>query len=151
MILRIVGIVLYATAAAFAVPVLWTVDIPFGDGGSIAGSFVFDADVGPVIGAFSNIDVTTQGGSTGIGQNREFLAKAADSTLKELVAKYPPRSLQVAPAARQPAQAASKPTAAKEDLKRKAAKKAARKRAGQAAAESKAAAQPAEQPDAASA
>ena len=40
---------------------------------------------------------------------REFLAKAADAKLKQLREKYPPRSLQVAPAARREPKAASKP------------------------------------------
>ena len=54
---------------------------------------------------------------------REFLAKAADTKLKELREKYPPRSLQVAPAACQPPESAK---AAKKAPKRKAAKKGAK-------------------------
>jgi hypothetical protein len=60
-----------AACSAYAAPVLWTANISFSDGGTITGTFVFDADLGSD-GTFSAIDITTQGGSSGIGPNAYF-------------------------------------------------------------------------------
>jgi hypothetical protein len=56
-------------SSARATTIEWTLEnITFGDGGTATGSFYFDADDGPN-GTFSNFDISTQGGSSGIGPN----------------------------------------------------------------------------------
>jgi hypothetical protein len=59
---------LTATASK-AVPILWSVDIPFfNNDGAVTGTFVFDADQGPS-GTISDIKLVSQGGSTFPGPN----------------------------------------------------------------------------------
>ena len=57
-----------ASSVAQALPILWTANVIFGDSGTVGGNFVFDADSG-AIGTFSSFNITTQGGSSGIGPN----------------------------------------------------------------------------------
>lgn len=57
--------VLLGTVVASAAPLTWTVTGVFDDGGSLSGSFTYDADTGSI----SNFNVTTTAGSTLSGYN----------------------------------------------------------------------------------
>jgi hypothetical protein len=59
-------LIVAASLTARAAPVLWTADIALLDGGRITGSFIHDVDVGP-FGTISDINLSTQGGSSGMG------------------------------------------------------------------------------------
>jgi hypothetical protein len=69
--MRFAILLLAVSSLIHATPVFWTANITLDDGGIITGSFVFDADVG-ANGTFSDINVFTQGGSSGIGPNAYF-------------------------------------------------------------------------------
>lgn len=57
-------------SSAHAAPILWTLNnVVFGDGGTATGSFVFNADAGP-IGTFISFNISSQGGTSGLGPNR---------------------------------------------------------------------------------
>lgn len=62
---RIGLFVLLGTVVASAAPLTWTVTGVFDDGGSLSGSFTYDADTGSI----SNFNVTTTAGSTLSGYN----------------------------------------------------------------------------------
>jgi hypothetical protein len=58
-ILAVFLVMVGAGAAAHASPVLWTLsNVSFDDGGTVIGSFIYDADSG----VYSNVAVTTSGG-----------------------------------------------------------------------------------------
>ena len=67
-LLALLGCLTLGASASRAVPLLWSADIAFSDGGTVNGSFVYDADAGPY-GTFSQINILTQGGSSGVGPN----------------------------------------------------------------------------------
>ena len=86
------GCLSFGTSALRAVPLLWSADIGFSDGGTVTGNFVYDADSG-VHGTFSQIDILTGGGSSGIGANSYhdvilqsyfFVDLVNDSSLQDL-------------------------------------------------------------------
>lgn len=91
-LLTLLGCLSIGASASRAVPILWSADIAFSDGGTVTGNFVYDADSGSY-GTFSQINILTSGGSSGIGPNSYhgvilqstfFVDLVNDSSLKDL-------------------------------------------------------------------
>jgi hypothetical protein len=57
-----VSLIFLSAGVILANPVTWTISgVTFSDGGTVSGSFVYDADAGPG-GTYSSINITTAGG-----------------------------------------------------------------------------------------